>query len=124
MPGLQWSSGENNLREASPNFAEMLKPDSKAKDGYRAPRAGEIMWNRNLANTFRLLAKHGKKGFYEGLVAEAYVKVLRDRGGMITLEDLKHHSDTGTEEVDAISLKFGGQNIGINLCILVVEVGY
>ena len=100
------------LRNASPNFAEMLKKDPRAKDGCRAPAPGEIMQNPTLANTFRLLAKNGKKGYYTGQVAEALVKVVRDLGGHLTLEDLKNHMETGSEEVDAISLKFRGQGVG------------
>ena len=90
----------------------MLKKDPKAKDGCRAPKPGEIMKNPTLANTFRLLAKDGKKGFYEGEVAEALVKVVQDLGGHFTLEDLKNHMALGSEEVDAISLKFNGQGVG------------
>lgn len=89
----------------------MLKKDPKAENGCRAPKAGEIMKNTTLSNTFRLLAKHGKKGFYEGEVAESLVKVVQDLGGHLTLDDLKHHAETGSEDVDAISLKFDGQGI-------------
>ena len=90
----------------------MLKKDPNAQDGCRAPKAGELMKNPTLANTFRLLAKHGKKGFYEGVVAEALIKVVSDLGGHLTLDDLKHHAEFGSEEVDAISLKFSGQGVG------------
>lgn len=31
----------------------------------RAPRPGEVMKLPHLANTFKLLAKYGKPGFYE-----------------------------------------------------------
>jgi gamma-glutamyltranspeptidase / glutathione hydrolase len=102
---------ERQLREASPNFAEMLKKDANAPDGCRAPKAGEIMKNPTLANTFRLLATHGKKGFYDGSVAEAIVKVITDRGGHLTLEDLKHHLETGSEPVDPIALRVKGFGI-------------
>lgn len=90
----------------------MLKSDSDAPDGKRAPRPGELFRNPTLANTFRLLAKHGKAGFYEGHVAEALIKVTQDLGGHLTLDDLKHHAETGTEPTNPISLKFNGQNIG------------
>ena len=90
----------------------MLKTDSRAPDGKRAPRPGELFCNRTLANTFRLLAKNGKAGFYEGPVAEALIQVVQELGGHLTLEDLKHHSQTGTEETKPISLIFSGQNIG------------
>lgn len=84
----------------------MLKKDSNAPDGFRAPRPGDIMKNPTLARTFRALAAEGKKGFYEGRIAEAIVKVHNDLGGYLTLEDLKHHAETGTQETKAISLKF------------------
>ena len=99
------------LRNASPNFAELLKADSTAKDGCRAPRPGELFYNRNLAKTFKRLAGLGKKGFYEGPIAEAVVKVVQDRGGHLGMEDLRYHGETGTEEVEPISIKFNGQNI-------------
>jgi gamma-glutamyltranspeptidase/glutathione hydrolase len=100
------------LRKAPPNGHEMLKKDASAKDGCRAPKAGEVMKNPTIANTFKLLAKHGKKGFYEGEVAEQVVKVVSDLGGFLTLDDLKHHAETGSEPVDPISLKYTGQGIG------------
>lgn len=109
---MQWANGEPLIRRASPNGAEMLKKDSSAKDGCRAPRAGEIMKNPTIANTFRLLAKHGKKGFYEGEVAEQLIKVVSDLGGHLTLDDLRHHAETGSEPVDAISLQYTGQSVG------------
>jgi gamma-glutamyltranspeptidase / glutathione hydrolase len=92
----------------------MLKKDSSAKDGCRAPKAGEIMKNPTIANTFKLLAKQGKKGFYEGEVAEQLVKVVSDLGGHLTLDDLKHHAEAGSEPVDPISLKYTGHGIGKN----------
>lgn len=89
----------------------MLKKDPAAKGGCRAPKAGEVMKNPTIANTFKLLAKHGKKGFYEGEVAEQLVKVVSDLGGHLTLDDLKHHAQTGSEPVDPISLKYYGQGV-------------
>ncbi|KAI9367862.1 nucleophile aminohydrolase [Aspergillus egyptiacus] len=106
-----WHQGEGLLREASPNAKEMLKADLKAKDGFRCPLPGEIMKNPTMAQTFRSLAAEGKKGFYEGRVAEEIVKVVQDLGGYMTLDDLKHHAETGTQETEPISLKFAGQNI-------------
>ncbi|KAK7527354.1 nucleophile aminohydrolase [Phyllosticta citriasiana] len=107
-----WHNSEHTIRKASPNFVEMLKKDPSAPDGCRAPKPGEIFKNPTLANTFRLLAKNGKKGFYEGPVAEALVKVVQDLGGHLTLEDLKSHAKLGSEAPDAISLKFRGQGVG------------
>jgi gamma-glutamyltranspeptidase/glutathione hydrolase len=108
---MKWAASEALLKQASPNGAEMLKKDAAAPDGCRAPKAGEIMKNPTIANTFRLLAKHGKKGFYEGGVAEQIVKVVSDLGGHLTLDDLKHHAETGSEPVEPISLKYSGHSM-------------
>ena len=102
------------IKRQSPNFAEMLKKDPSAPDGCRAPKAGEIMKNPTLANTFRLVAKHGKAGFYSGSVAEELIKVTSSMGGHLTLEDLKSHMETGTEETEPISLRFKSQGAAAN----------
>lgn len=107
----QWQRSEKSLRSASPNFAEMLKPDPSAADGYRAPRAGDIIKLPHLAQTFRALAKEGKKGFYTGRIASELVKVVQDLGGHLTLDDLSHHLETGSEPVSPLSLKFTGQGL-------------
>ena len=86
----------------------MLKKDPSAEGGARAPRAGEIMRNPELARTFRTLAEEGKAGFYTGRVAEELVRVVRDLGGHLELDDLRHHLETGSEPVDPISLKLRG----------------
>ena len=87
----------------------MLLEDPKAPGGYRGPRPGEVFQNKNLANTFRALATEGKKGFYTGRIAEAIVKVTKDRGGRLELDDLKKHMDLGSEPVAPISSIFKGQ---------------
>ncbi|KAH8701890.1 gamma-glutamyltranspeptidase [Talaromyces proteolyticus] len=107
-----WQAGERQVRNASPNFREMLKNDPSAKDGVRAPLPGEIMKNPTLGRTFRTLAAEGKKGFYEGRIAQELVKVVGDLGGYLTLDDLKRHAEIGSQEVDAISLVFSGQGVG------------
>jgi gamma-glutamyltranspeptidase / glutathione hydrolase len=90
----------------------MLKHDPSSDDGVRAPRPGEIMKNPAMARTFRTLAAEGKKGFYEGRIAQELVKVVKDNGGYLTLEDLKNHADQGSQDVDAISLIYKGQGVG------------
>ncbi|PTB74911.1 lincomycin-condensing protein [Trichoderma longibrachiatum ATCC 18648] len=111
VTGYYWSSAEHLIRKASPNYAEMLKVDPSQPNGVRAPRPGEIMKNPSLARTFRTLAEQGKPGFYTGRIAEELVKVVRDLGGHLTLEDLQHHLEQGSEPVEPISLKFRGQGL-------------
>ncbi|KAL8724445.1 MAG: hypothetical protein Q9166_007949 [cf. Caloplaca sp. 2 TL-2023] len=112
LASVFWQNSEKGIKKASPNFDEILKLDPHAPDGKRAPLPGELMKNPTLANTFRLLSKHGKEGFYSGSVAEALVKVLQDLGGHYDMDDLSYHLKQGSEEVDAIKLRFYGQDIG------------
>ncbi|KAI1737575.1 gamma-glutamyltranspeptidase [Xylaria scruposa] len=110
-----WNRSEPLLRRMSPNGSEMLKKDPSALGGARAPRAGDIMKNPTLAQTFRAIAAEGKAGFYQGRIAEELVKVVQDLGGHLELDDLAHHLEVGSEPVDAISLQFRGQNVAKKL---------
>ncbi|KAI0479719.1 gamma-glutamyltranspeptidase [Xylaria cf. heliscus] len=118
-----WDRSEPLIRRASPNGSEMLKKDPSALGGVRAPRAGEIMKNPTLAQTFRALATEGKAGFYQGRIAEELVKVVQDLGGHLELDDLAHHLEVGSEPVDAISLQFRGQNVARTLRDRIADPG-
>ena len=103
---------EDAIRHASPNFREVLKRDRHSEHFVRAPRAGELFFNPALAQTFRVLATEGKRGFYTGRIAEELVAVVKLLGGHISLDDLKRHMEVGSEQPEPISLKFRGQNVG------------
>ncbi|KAF7320145.1 Gamma-glutamyltranspeptidase [Mycena kentingensis (nom. inval.)] len=90
--GLSWKRSENLLKTASPNGEEMLL------DG-KAPRIGQIFKFPNLAQTFREVATKGKDGFYKGRVAEAIIKLIQSKGGVMELEDLAAHSTTFVEPI-------------------------
>jgi gamma-glutamyltranspeptidase / glutathione hydrolase len=94
------------LQAASPNFKEILKADANALNGFRAPMPGEIFKNPTLSNTFRDLAENGKKGFYNGRIAQEIVKACKDRGGRLSLDDLTKHMESGSESLEPISLEF------------------
>ena len=49
---------------------------------------GELLVQKDLAKTLRLIAAKGKAGFYKGNVAKALVEEMKVRGGLITQEDL------------------------------------
>ncbi|KAJ5215169.1 uncharacterized protein N7469_011660 [Penicillium citrinum] len=110
IASYKWKMNEDLLRNASPNFGEMLKKDPTAKDGVRYPHPGELMKIPTLAQTFRKLAAEGKSGFYEGRVAEEIVRIVQERGGYLSLADLKSHAETGSQLVDAISLELNPDN--------------
>ncbi|XP_077204821.1 glutathione hydrolase-like YwrD proenzyme isoform X2 [Paroedura picta] len=74
----------------------------------QAPEHGQVFHNPFLADTFKELAKSGKQGFYEGRVAKAISEIVQLNGGVLTLEDLKHHA---TEEVKPIVTNYKGMNV-------------
>jgi gamma-glutamyltranspeptidase/glutathione hydrolase len=94
----------------------------------RAPRAGEMMKNTNLARTLREVAEKGKPGFYEGRVAKEIVKVLADLGGTMTLEDLERHCSsfpdplmTSYKGMDIFEIPPNGQGITALIALNIVE---
>ena len=53
---------------------------------------GDKLVQKDLANTLKIIAKNGKKGFYEGEIAEKMVNDIQENGGYISKEDLKNYT--------------------------------
>src|SRR5574338_1155959 len=79
-------------------LASSLNGHELTIDG-RAPRAGEIFRNPNLARSLELVASQGREAFYQGEIAEAIVKVVREAGGCLSLEDLAAHTSTWEQPI-------------------------
>ncbi len=65
-------------------------PTSKAiftRDG-RPLRPGEILRQRDLAETFRAVAREGAAVFYEGQIARSVVRFVEEQGGLLSMKDL------------------------------------
>lgn len=54
-------------------------------------KAGDLLVQKQLAETLKLIQKLGAKGFYEGKNAELIVAEMKKGNGIITLEDLKNY---------------------------------
>jgi gamma-glutamyltranspeptidase/glutathione hydrolase len=97
----EWDRNVQALLEF-PGFAEIFTL------GGRAPRAGEIFRNPNLANTFEVLAREGRDAFYKGRIAEQMAAYMEGHGGCLGLEDLSAHEG---EWVTPVSTSYRGVNV-------------
>lgn len=74
------------------SFEELAAEPNAAKTyliGGRAPRAGDLFKNPDLARSLRLISEKGAAGFYGGKTADAILAISRDEGGTMTADDLK-----------------------------------
>jgi gamma-glutamyltranspeptidase/glutathione hydrolase len=74
----------------------------------RAPEAGEVFRNPDLAGSLRQIATHGPAGFYKGKTAAAIVAISREKGGTMTASDL---CELEPEWVDPISTTYRGWTV-------------
>ena len=58
----------------------------------RGYRGGDILVQKDLARSLRLVAEGGPEEFYRGDLARRMVKALRDAGGLFTEEDFANHT--------------------------------
>ncbi len=54
-------------------------------------KSGDLLVQKDLAETLKRIQKDGMKGFYEGKTAELIVSEMKRGNGIITLEDLKNY---------------------------------
>lgn len=87
-------------------------PNSKATylvdGGTRAPRAGEVFKNPDLAKSLRRIADKGRDGYYTGPTAEAIVQISKEQGGTFTLADLSEYQP---EWVTPVKTDYRGWNV-------------
>ncbi len=86
--------GVERIQEPSTRAALLI-------DGERAPRAGDVFRNPDLAHSFRLLAEQGRDAFYRGPIAEAIVAYSDQHDGFLTMKDFEDHTSTWVEPIYA-----------------------
>ncbi|KAM9316479.1 transmembrane 4 L6 family member 1 [Gastrophryne carolinensis] len=99
---LQWKSAAYQLQAPNNKFGKELLINGQA------PQHGQVFKNPSLAKTFKTLAESGKKGFYEGRIAQAIVQLVQSNGGVLDLCDLSSHD---TEQVEPINTTFKGLKV-------------
>ena len=91
----------NNFNEY-PNFKETYFIDGAS------PKKGELFKNIHLANTLRVIASKGRKGFYEGEIAKIISEFIQQQGGFLSYDDLKNHK---SEWVEPVSTNYRGYDV-------------
>jgi gamma-glutamyltranspeptidase/glutathione hydrolase len=85
-----------------PEFARVFLPAGKA------PVAGQLFRNPELAATLRLIGEHGRDGFYKGQTADAILKLERELGGFMEANDL---TEFQPEWIDPVSTTYHGWTV-------------
>ncbi len=98
---VYWRDSEKVLR-ADAATAKTYLP------GGRAPAAGEVFKNAELAWTYRQLASKGRNAFYSGAVARRILATSALHGGTMTASDL---ADFQSEWVETISTTYKGWTV-------------
>jgi len=109
-----------------PGFAEQFTVEG----GGRAPVAGEVWKNPNLARTLERIGAEGRTAFYNGEVPRIIEEYIRAQGGVLSAADFTAHSGEWVQPVSANyrgyevwELPPNGQGIAA-LQILMILEGY
>jgi len=71
-------------------------------------KAGDLLIQKDLAETLKLIQKQGSKGFYEGKTAELLVSEMKKGNGIISFEDLKNYK---VAERKALEFDYKGNQV-------------
>ena len=87
LPGeaLRQRSVNEFLKEFAGTRQYYLDEDSLTYD------AGKLIIQQDLGKVLKAISENGSEVFYQGWIAEAMVKDVRDNGGFLTLESLKNY---------------------------------
>ncbi|WP_158059603.1 gamma-glutamyltransferase family protein [Halorussus halophilus] len=92
--------------------AETLFEDQNARETFlldgRSPRVGEVIRLPDLGDSLRTIASEGADVVYEGSIADAIVDEVREKGGLLSTDDLASFEP---EFVDPVSTTYGGAEI-------------
>ncbi|PIC77656.1 gamma-glutamyltransferase [Sporosarcina sp. P19] len=79
---------ENKLKLAFKESGKVFVPDGKPM------REGDLLVQKDLANTFELIKNQGTDVFYKGEIAQAIAGAVQQYGGTMTPEDLRTYAIT------------------------------
>ncbi|WP_408096392.1 gamma-glutamyltransferase [Peredibacter sp. HCB2-198] len=95
------------LQEALTDRRSLLQLDPEARKTFftqdgKVPLLGTIIYQENLAKTLELIANKGEDGFYKGKVADAIVKTVKNKRGLLTHKDFKAYEVKEREPVTGV----------------------
>lgn len=84
----------DQLHEALEDTKALLMLDPEAKKTFytkegTTPLLGTLIYQENLAKTIEIIGEKGSDGFYRGKVADAIVKTIRQKRGLLSHRDLR-----------------------------------
>ncbi len=109
-----WKFAETRYPDR-PRFAATFLP------GGRAPRAGDVFRNPDLAATLAAIGERGRAAFYEGDLARRIAACVQEAGGWLTVEDLAANRP---EWVEPVATTYRGHEVwelppnGQGACVL------
>ena len=93
---------EDPLIQRFPSSQKIFAPNGEPL------KAGQIIYQKDLARTFQAIVEGGRGAFYEGEVARAIVKFSEEQDGLLSLQDL---SDCHSRWEEPISTTYRGYSV-------------
>ncbi|MCH8883177.1 MAG: IS1595 family transposase, partial [SAR324 cluster bacterium] len=81
-------------------LADPLAIETYYFDG-RKPRLGQVLVQKNLAESLRKIAQGGRDAFYRGPIAREIVRFSKSKGGFLSMRDFADHRSDWVEPIAA-----------------------
>ena len=85
-----------------PNFKDVWMPNGEAL------KKGDVFVNKDLANTYKQIAKSYGESFYNGDIAQTISEFITEQGGFLSVEDLKSYEP---EWINPVSSNYRGFDV-------------
>ena len=85
-----------------PNFKDVWMPNGEAL------KKGDVFVNKDLANTYKQIAKSYGESFYNGDIAQTISEFITEQGGFLSVDDLKSYEP---EWVNPVSSNYRGFDV-------------
>ncbi|UFH32090.1 gamma-glutamyltransferase [Chryseobacterium sp. C-71] len=106
--GFSITEREANLLNSNREYFQKHNQSSIVFVKNNSWKSGDLLIQKELAETLKLIQKLGLKGFYEGKTANLLVTEMKKGNGIITLEDLKNYK---VAERKALEFDYKGNQI-------------